>query len=192
MEFVSHDDVAELLDDHGIEEIVEGTDRVFLRMTESDGVVHVHLADTACACKPYQGAQSVAIEKARLTATLEHILRALRLHQVAAIPVGKWRKVFDAVAFSLANNHAWQEMDAAATVELNTRDPLLCDPADMHLLFEMIGALLNDAQSPDQGLMLLATTSPVLVEVVPEGAVRISVGSQALADEVCDTFAKKA
>jgi len=35
-------------------------------------------------------------------------------------------------------------------------------------------------------------TSPVLVEVVPDGAVRISVGSHALADEVCETFAKKA
>jgi hypothetical protein len=32
----------------------------------------------------------------------------------------------------------------------------------------------------------------VLVEVLPEGAVRLSVGSQALADEVADVFAKKA
>ena len=192
MEFVSHDDVADMLGDYGIAEISEGTDKVYMRMQESDGVVHLHLADKSCACKPLKGAQVVPTAKDRLPATLGHILRALRLQQVAAMPVGKWRKVFDAVAFTLANNHAWQDMDATATVELNTRDPLLCEPADMHLLMEMIGALLRDAESPDQGLMFVALTSPVLVEVVPDGAVRISVGSQALADEVCETFAKKA
>jgi hypothetical protein len=165
---------------------------MYLRMQEGDGVVHVHLADGACACKPPKGARSVKVEKSRLPATLEHIFRALGLQQIAALPIGKWRKVFDAVAFSLANNHAWQEMDATATVELNTRDPLLCEAADRQLLLEIIDALLRDAESPDQGLMLVATTSPVLVEVVPAGAVRITVGSQALADEVCETFARKA
>ena len=192
MEFVSHDEVADMLGDYGIEEVVEGPDKVYMRMQQGEGVVHLHLADRACKSKPTKGAQVMPVDKDRLVKTLEHILRVLGLQQVAAMPIGKWRKVFDAVAFSLANNHAWQEMDATATVELNTRDPLLCEPADMHLLMEMIGALLNDAESPDQGLMFVAITSPVLVEVVPAGAIRISLGSQALADEACEVFAKKA
>lgn len=192
MEFVSHDEVVDLLDDYGIEEVAEGSDRVFLRMAPGDGVVHVHLADKTCGCKPVHGAQVVPIEKDRLAQTLEGVIRVLRLHQVLLLPVGKWRKVFDAVAFSLANNHAWQEMDATATVELNTRDPLLCEPGDFHLLIELVATLLRDAEAPEQGLMFIATTSPVLVEVVPGGAVRISVGSRALADEVADVFAKKA
>ena len=192
MEFVSHDEVVDLLDDYGIEEVAEGTDKVHLRMIEGEGVVHVHLADKACSIKPPKGAQVIATAKDQLPRTLEHILRALKLHQLLLMPVGKWRKVFDAVAFSMANNHAWQEIDATATVELNTRDPLLCEPADMHLLIELISALLRDAETPDSGVMFIATTSPVLVEVVPAGAIRVSVGSQALADEVCEIFAKKA
>lgn len=192
MEFVSHDEVADLLDDYGIEEIEEGTDRVLLRMVDGEGVVHLHLADKQCKCKPFTGAQVIAVEKDRLPQTLEHVLRALHLHQLLLLPVGKWRKIFDAVAFSLASNADWQEMDATATVELNTRDPLLCEPGDFNLLIELVSALIRDAESPDQGLIFVATTSPVLVEVVPDGAVRICVGSQALADEVADVFAKKA
>ncbi len=192
MEFVSHDEVVDLFDDYGIEEVVEAPDKVRLRMLDGEGVVHLHLADKACSLAPNNGAQVVPLEKDHLPRTLEHIMRVLHLNQVLLLPVGKWRKVFDAVAFSMADNHAWQEMDAAATVELNTRDPLLCEPADMHLLIELIAALIRDAEAPDQGVMFIAASSPVLVEVVPAGAIRISVGSPALADEVCEVFAKKA
>ena len=192
MEFVSHDEVADLLDDYGIEEVVEGKERVHLRMTDGEGVVHLHLADRSCPSKPRNGASVVPIEKDRLPQALEQILRALHLNQVLLLPVGKWRKVFDAVAFSLANNHAWQEMDATATVELNTRDPLVCEPADFNTLIELVSALIRDADSPEQGLIFVATASPVLVEIIPDGAVRVSVGSPALADEVSEAFAKKA
>jgi hypothetical protein len=192
VEFVSHDEVVDLLGDYGIEEVAEGSDRIFLRMAEGEGVVRLHLADKACTTKPAKGARVIPIPKDRLAHTLEGVIRVLHLRQVLLVPVGKWRKVFDAVAFSLASNHAWQEMDATATVELNTRDPLLCEPGDFHLLTELVATLLRDAEAPEQGLMFIATTSPVLVEVVPSGAVRLSVGSQALADEVADVFAKKA
>ena len=184
MEFVSHDEVVDLLDDYGIDEVAEGDGRMYLRMTDDEGIAHLHLADGGCTSKPLKGARVVKTDKARLPKTLDHIMHRLHLNQALLMPVGKWRKVFDAVAFSLASNPSWQDIDATATVELNTRDPLLCEPADMRTVIELITALINDASSPDQGLMLLATTSPVLMEVVPDGAVRISLGNQALADEV--------
>jgi hypothetical protein len=74
-------------------------------------------------------------------------------------------------------------------VELNTRDPLLCEPADFHTLMALLQNLLRDAESPDQGLTLMATASPVLVEIIPDGAVRVSLGSQVLADELAEAFA---
>jgi hypothetical protein len=83
----------------------------------------------------------------------------------------------------------WQEFDAIATVELNTRDPLLCDPADFHTLIALMQTLLRDAENADQGLTLLGTASPVVVEVIPDGAVRVSLGSQVLADELAEAFA---
>ena len=190
MEFVSPEEVADLLDEYGIQSVADGAECVRLQMVDGEGVVHVHLTTKDTSCKPRNGATLVRVEQARLPKVVEHVIHLLDLHQVLLIPVGKWRKVFDAVAFSLANNEHWQEVDASATVELNSRDPLLCEPGDFHTLIALITALLENAESPDQGLNFIATGSPVLVELVPDGAVRLSLGSQVLADEVAEAFAQ--
>ena len=96
--------------------------------------------------------------------------------------------VFDAVAFSMADNEDWRAVDTAATGELNTRDPLLCEAGDFHMISELIKALFADAESSDQGLMITTTAAPVMVELIPDGAVRISIGDPVLADEVVETF----
>lgn len=191
MEFVSHQEVDDLLEEYGIDEVADGPDRLYLRMADGEGVVHLHLACPESTCKPRKGASAISIDKARIPNVVEHMIHLLHLHQLLLIPVGKWRKVFDAVAFSLASNEDWRDIDAAATVELNTRDPLLCEPADFHTVTALVDALLRDAESPDQGLIFVATGSPVLGEVIPDGAVRISLGSQVLADEVAEAFASQ-
>jgi hypothetical protein len=56
----------------------------------------------------------VSVEKDRLPKTVEHILHKLHLSQVLLIPVSKWRHLFDAVAFSMAENEEWQAVDTAA------------------------------------------------------------------------------
>lgn len=191
MEFVSPEEVAELFEEFGIERHSDGDERVHLQMSAGEGAVHMHLTTKGSKCSPRKGATVVHVDKDRLPQVVEHAIHLLGLHQVLLIPVGKWRKVFDAVAFSLADNEHWQEVDASATVELNTRDPLLCEPGDFHTLIALFQALLKDAESPEQGLNFIATASPVLVELVPDGAVRMSLGSQVLADEVAEAFAAK-
>ena len=64
----------------------------------------------------------------------------------------------------MASNEAWQEFDAAATVELNTRDPLLCGPADIALVIDLIRALIGDGEGLSQCLILTATSAPILAE----------------------------
>lgn len=188
MEFIRYDEVMSLLKGHGVKEAPAEEDRVYLEMEDGTDVVHLHLACHESTAAPREGASVVHVEKKRLPTTVEHIIQRLRLNQVLLIPVCKWRKVFDAVAFSLADNEEWQEMDATATVKLNTRDPLLCEPGDFHTLNALMKVLINDADSPDQGLTLTTTATPVTVELVPDGAVRISVGNQVLADEVVEAF----
>ncbi len=189
MEFVAYDEALALLREQGIREVGEGTDRVSLEFDDSDEVVHLHLSCPDSTCAPHSGANTVTMAKDRLPGAVEHILHKLHLSQILLIPVGKWRKVFDAVAFSLADNEGWQAVDTAATVALNTRDPLLCEPADYHTISALIQALFSDADSPDQGLMITTPAAPFVVELIPDGAVRISVGNPVLADEVAETFA---
>lgn len=188
MEFVDENEVADLIRDHKLKRVAEG-DQVHLRMDDGEALVHLHLACSESAAQPHNGASVVTVKKDRLPGLVEHVLHLLHIDQIVLIPVGKWRNVFDAVAFSLASNEAWQEMDATATVELNTRDPLLCEPADFHTLIALIEALLNDADKPEQGLMMVPSAAPVLLEVVPDGAVRITLANQTLADELTDVLA---
>ena len=188
MEFVQNAEVLNLLRDQEIAEVPDDEGRVYMQMADGEGVVHLHLAGEQCQSVPREGARVVAVEKERLAGVVEDIIHKLGLDQVLLIPVGKWRDIFDAVAFSLAGNEDWQEFDAASTVQLNTRDPLLCEPGSFQTLNALMEALVSDAEDPKQGLMMLTTTAPVLLEFVPDGAVRLSVGRQVLADEIDEIF----
>lgn len=188
MEFVhDNEQLAGLLRDHGIAREEVG-DRVYLRMKEGDDIVRVHITAGESAAEPEDGAQVRTMEAAQLPEIIDGLIHKLHMSEVLLVPVGKWRSVFDAVAFSLAENEDWQEMDAAATVELNTRDPLLCEPGDYHTVSALLHALLSDADQPEQGLMLTTTAAPVLVEVIPDGAVRMSFGNRVLADEAFEAI----
>jgi len=188
VEFVDHGETIEALKEQGLREVHDGENLISLALDDSDKVVHLHLSYSESTCVPHEGADVVQIEKDQLPDAVEHLLHKLHLSQVLLIPVGKWRKVFDAVAFSLADNEEWQAVDTAATVVLNTRHPLLAEPGDFHTINALIRALLNDAENPDQGLMITTTTAPLMVEIVPDGAVRVSIGDPVLADEVVETF----
>jgi hypothetical protein len=189
VEFVEYGEAIELLREHGIREVPDGEERVWLELSGGDDdVVHLHLACGESTTPPRAGAGVVPVDKKQLAASIDQIIHKLHLNQVLLIPVAKWRRVFDAVAFSLADNEEWQAVDTAATVELNTRDPLLCEPGDFQTIHALVEALFSDAETSDQGLMITTTAAPLMVELVPDGAVRISVGNPVLADELADTF----
>lgn len=188
MEFVNEKEAFTLLRNLGYERSLKSENRVELSMKSDDSVVHVHLSCHESKTLPEDGVEVITIEKQRLPAVVEYILNQLRLTQILLVPVGKWRNIFDLVAFSLADNENWQEVDTAATVELNQRDPLLCEPVDYPTLNDLLTALFQNADNPDQGLMLVSTVAPILIEIIPDGALRISIGNQVLADEIAEAF----
>lgn len=186
MEFVNDGEVLHLLKEYGIAPQSGDDERVYLDMDSGGEVVRIHLATEDASVEPADGARVISTTIERLPEMIESIIHRLRLNQVLLVPVGKWRSVFDAVAFSLAENEDWQEIDTTATVELNTRDPLLCEPGDYHTVHALMRALLSDAEEPEQGIMLTTTAAPLLLEVVPDGAVRVAFGNQVLADEAAE------
>ena len=188
VEFISEGEVAELLQSHGITQVSEDEDHVYCRMGDEAASHHVHLCVPDAESEPREGAQVYQIEADRMESVLNHVLHKLHHNQFILIPVGKWRSIFDAVAFSLAENEEWQAIDAAATVELNTRDPLLADAGDLHLLCDLVGAIIRDSETPDHGLMMITAGVPVVLELVSADVVRMSFGNQAVAEEVAEAF----
>ena len=130
VEFVDRDEVMGLLGELDVHEVVETEEYAYLELSGNEGIVHLHLAGSGSNTPPREGASVVAVDSERMAHVVELIIHKLRLSQIILFPVAKWRNVFDAVAFSLAENEEWQAIDTAATVELNSRDPLLCEPGD--------------------------------------------------------------
>ena len=194
MEFVNEQEVLSILKDLGIapEEEPAGDDEdqlVHLRLKDSAKIVRVFLSTPGSSASPRDGARTIESDVERIAQIVEDTLVQMHLSEALMIPVGKWRKVFDCVAFSLAENEAWTEIDATASVELNRRDPLLCRPSDFHTLRALVQALLQDADQPDQNLMITTTAAPVLIEVLADGAVQINVGNEVLAEELIGSLA---
>jgi hypothetical protein len=188
LEFIPAEEAAGVMTDHGIESESPDEDHIYRRMRDGDTVQHHHVAIVGTECSPRDGAVVFEVAEDTIAEVVDHVLHKLHHSQILLIPVGKWRSVFDVVAFSLAANEEWQRIDAAATVELNSRDPLLADAGDLHLLCDLAKALLLDSEKPDQGLMLIAVGQPVVMEIVPTGGVRMSYGNQAIADEVGEAY----
>ena len=54
----------------------------------------------------------------------------------------------------------------------------------MSLAFALIEAIFSDAETPEQGITITTTNTPLMVQLHPDGNVQITVSSEALADEV--------
>lgn len=129
-------------------------------------------------------AEVLEISRDRAGEVLEHILHKLHLAPLLILPIGRWRAVFDVVTPALTENDQWVAIDSAATVELNTRDPLVCELRDLHLLRAVVDAVLNHAETLEQGISIAAVQAPLLVEIEPAGGVLLTIGNEGLADEV--------
>jgi hypothetical protein len=129
-------------------------------------------------------AEKLSIPREKAGEVLEHILHKLHLAPLLILPIGKWRPVFDLITNALTHNEQWMAIDAEATIELNTRDPLLCEPRDLHLLREMATVILRDGVELAQGISIAAIQSPILVEVEPLGGILLTICNEGLADEV--------
>ncbi|MCH2134227.1 MAG: hypothetical protein MK116_10795 [Phycisphaerales bacterium] len=187
MEFINVDEANELLAQHGIERQAPDEDHAYLRMV-ADSTSQRHLAVPEGDVEPLPGAEVIEISSDRMPEVIDHILHKLHHNQLILFPVGRWRSIFDVVAFSLAENEEWQRVDAAATVELNSRDPLFCDTGDLHLVCDLVKTLFHDSESPDQGLLLITAGLPLVMEVVPNGGVRLSFGNEAVAEEISEAI----
>ena len=187
LEFLPEQEIAGLLAELGVIQTPQGDSCVLMHMEDE----HCDVQDCLCkedSCENPAGAHCYQLGEVQLIdATCE---AAKRMHQgqTVLIPAGKWRSIFDAVAFSMASNEAWQEFDTSATTMLNTRDPLLCEGGDEQLMTSLVNALMQDGEDVEQSLFLVPAGAPVLMHIQPGGPVRLWFGNQVLADEVSGAY----
>lgn len=141
MEFIEQPLTWNRLRAQGVTSTEEPAGELHLDLDESTAVVAFDLA-----AREFSGtvpAGVLRVPRAEIGPIVEGIVHKLKLPEVVVIPVGRWRDVFNAVATPMSTHEQWRAIDAAAMVELNTRDPLLFGPAHHHLLRDLVDAVVD-------------------------------------------------
>ncbi len=188
MDFLPEQDINELLNEFGIVATPDGDDCIVLEMSSK----HADVCDCLCTIEQTcedSGWTCKSMDAAALVSVVGESVGKIHQGQTVLVPCGKWRSVFDAVAFSMAEDELWQEFDASATIKLNTRDPLLFESGDEHILVTLITALMNDGETLEQSVFLMPVGAPILVHLQPGGPVKLWFGNSVLADEVREHYA---
>jgi hypothetical protein len=138
--------------------------------------------------KGARGELAIDAPSGRVAQVLEIVLHKLRLAPIYLVPAAPWRNAFDLLREPLAEHERWMTIDAEAIVEQNTRDPLLVEPGDLHLLRDMIEALLAAPEADDalHGIAIVAPGPPVVAQVLPRSGVRLLVPTPDIARQACD------
>ena len=125
MEFVQYREVLPGLQEQGLIETADDAGLSRLEIEPQPRLKTLHVHDPSSKIPPYPDAIVITRPKSELADFLEQVLDRIHLNEVLVIPVSQWRSVIDCVAFDLAADEEWQEIDRLAALNQNTRNALV-------------------------------------------------------------------
>lgn len=127
---------------------------------------------------------SIGCTPDQLPQRVDDVLHASGVAEAAIIPVGPWRKVLDLAAFELATDERWQDIDAEAALHMNGRDPLALLPEQYQIVQIMVRSIVENGDSPDEALTVVASDAPLVIEARPDGTATVRCEHEAIAREI--------
>jgi hypothetical protein len=186
VEFVELDEAWAELRRQGVVPAVDSPHELRLELADDEGVV---VMDIASDDHPLAGELPETIRRVPRGAManfVEAVVHKMHLQRTYAIPVRRWREIFDVVSEGMKDNGAWREVDTGASVELNKRDPLVFSPVNAHTLRDLIRTLLRDGRETEHGLTLCSDGTPLVLEIMPRGEMILFAGHAQLAKQCED------
>ncbi len=177
MEFVPYNEAHGWLGELGIAERREGDSIRFELDAESVAKIRpgeIVRATIGTAPGDASGTRHVEAKPDTLGEVAEGILHKSHLNQILLIPVGQWRAVLDLLAFALADDEDWLDIDAEASLHQNSHDPLMIVPRQRHIIPKIVNALIVNGEDPAHDLTIASAESPLLVEVGSAGRLALS------------------
>jgi len=181
VEFVSYSEAWAALQQQGLEEAERTDTELHLALRESPHLVVIDIAASDHRLAVSLPPEVSRVPRQAMPAIVEGLAHRLRLDPVLIIPVGRWREVFEAVSSGMAPNETWMAIDQMASVELNTRDPIMLGPVDHMTLRDLLRVILTDGTKDTQGVSVAAPGSSLLIEVLPSGQMILFMGNAHLA-----------
>ena len=181
MDFVAFDEAWRNLTPLNIVKLEQSTEEELRPgFADSEELVIFDLIGTT----PEADSINLSVSRERAADAMESVIHKLHLAPLFLFPVGRWRHVFDAITFDLVEHEEWREIESTATIELNTHDPLMCGPGDLHTLHDVLSMVLKSGERPAQGVTIAALGKPLVVVAEPPDHLRIELLGETLASEV--------
>lgn len=172
MEFLPYSQVRRTLLQHGVSELVEG-DRLRLALRDDSAGNRDHPAKVLFGEANGAAGRCVAMKRERLGECAERLLHRAHVNDFVMIPVVKWRPILDVIAFDLASNGDWLEVDADASLHQNTREPLVMMARNRGLVRAIIDSLQKNCEGPGCEVTVAALDAPFIIEWSVEGTLAL-------------------
>ena len=115
---------------------------------------------------------------AAIAELLDDVLHAMHIQSALVVPVGRWRAVLDLVAFDLAADEDWREIDAEASLHQRSRDPLEIPPDQRQTMLRLVAAVLNNGDAEQQDITILAPGVGVIIDVRHPAELRVTTANR--------------
>jgi len=129
-------------------------------------------------------ARVVAKSKDELPSLLDSVIHKEHLTDVALCPAVEWGPIVDLVAFDLATDEHWNDIDAEAALHLRTRNPLILDSPDLRLVEKIATSVLAGGEPESHDFSVIALASSILMTLEQRGRLIVWCGNPAMADVV--------
>jgi len=174
VQFVKYEEILPTLSKQGIVEVEDEQNFIRFDLNPDLPIGCLHFSDPQSNVLPRPDAITFSKSKEAIPAILDHVIGKLHLSEVLVTPVGLWKQILDTVAFDLAADEDWLEIDAMSALHLNTRNALAVPRAETRVLVDMMASLLKNAGGPQHDLIITSESSPVLFELFYDGALSIA------------------
>lgn len=131
-----------------------------------------------------EGEGVVRVGADALPGVVEGVIHKEHLAEVALCPARAWGPIVDLVAFDLAGDERWDEIDAEVALHLRTRDPLALGSEDHRLIRRILSAILEHGEPGEHDLSVVAVGAPIVMNLEQAGRLTVWCGNRAIADVV--------
>ncbi len=185
MEFLQHNEFIESLRAGGlVERVAAGRARYEIVADHAGLSPSVVIFGSGVADAEAPGARRVEASASSLPKLIEGIIHKEHLAEVAVCPAGTWGPIVDLLAFVLAADEHWNEIDAEIALNLRTRNPLMLDGPDLRLCRKIAGTIIEQGEPGTHDFAVVALGAPVAINVEQRGRLVVWCGNPAIADLV--------
>lgn len=119
-----------------------------------------------------------------LPALMDSIIHKEHLTDVALCPAHQWGPIVDLIAFELATDEHWNDIDAEAALHVRTRNPLVLDSPDLRLVEKIANSVLEGGEPGSHDFSVMAMATPLLMTLEQRGRLVVWCGNPAMADVI--------